>query len=208
MNVNQEHKCLLQEFPYLRPLDLEWYQSKYKGYPARMSKIMILLGAMSNCERFRNMSIKDQNVLLRKIETGCFNVTINKANEDGIQPNLEKDIFYEMYSHCIYEKSVELNVNNNQWFIYQVLDGHIPPGKVGEQTPEAMNPEANKSILDEIEMRRNQHIQSKTSAMYECERCGKRDGIVTTHQSRSADEAKSVYVQCQFCKHNFMATDN
>lgn len=207
MNVNQYYKCLLGEFPHLRPLDSEWYTGRYHGHPARLAKIMILLGAMLNCERFRSMTVHDQNTIVRKIETSCFNATINKANEDGIQANLEKEMFQEMYSHSIYEKSIDLNVEHNQWFIYQVLDGKIPASRVGEQTPESMNPDANRLIMEEMEIRRAQQIKSKTSAMYECEKCGKRDGIVTTHQARSADEAKDVYVECQFCGHHFKVTE-
>jgi DNA-directed RNA polymerase subunit M/transcription elongation factor TFIIS len=204
MNVDEDYAILKSEFPYLRPLDVEFYKGSYNAHPIRLSKVMILLGSMLNCERFRNLDHRTQNSMVKKIETSCFNTTITKASEDGVPCTWENTLFHEMYSHTVYDKSVELNVSNNEWFIQQILDSKIAPTKVGDMTPEEMNPDANREIMNIINLRKAQVIVDKTSAMYECEKCLRRKAIITTVQTRSADEAKDIYVNCQFCGHVFM----
>lgn len=206
-------KMLTCEFQHMQGLHVKTYEEPYNTCRVRKAKLMVLLGAMSNSPRFRELSHDRQTDLAIRIERSCFSNTIDKANEKGIPctlvqpvdktkdslPSCRNTRFHEMYSHRILETGFELDHNHNTWLINEIIDAKITCRVLGLTSVHDMNPGANQQIIENIELRKQQEVKLKTSAMYECENCGKRESTIRAVQARSADEAKDLIVTCCFC---------
>ncbi len=78
-------------------------------------------------------------------------------------------------------------------------ESEIDLAKIGQYHHDMLNPAANKSYKDEIEIRSQQCLVIKTTKMYTCHECGGRDSKYHVQQTRSGDEGYTVFITCQIC---------
>lgn len=191
---------LKESFPYIRPLDVEFYLNEpYRSVPQRRVKLLILLGSMSNCPAFRDLPESEQNVMVKKVEAGCQSATWKKAKEDNIGCSWQTEIFVRRYHNMINEKATELDYLTNQDLIMDLIMHRRKAFSVGELTPEEADPKRHKALRDKIEARKNQTIHIKTSTLYECEQCNKKMCTLLPVQLRSQDEGKDLQCTCLYC---------
>lgn len=72
---------------------------------------------------------------------------------------------------------------------------------VGYMGSQELNSFPCQRYLDEIELRATQKIDIKTTKMYECSQCHKRDATFYRLQTRSGDEGYTTFIQCCICEH-------
>lgn len=75
----------------------------------------------------------------------------------------------------------------------------VDPLNVGYMSSEELYPGKNDSIHEEIELRRNQKIEHKTSSRYQCGKCKARKTRIEERQTRSLDEAATTFITCINC---------
>ena len=98
------------------------------------------------------------------------------------------DIESDMYQHDC------MNV-----FIKSVLTGTLPLAKIGKMSYLEICPDAYKAETKELETRSSQKIVEKTSRMFACPACKKRNVTYREDQRRSLDEASGFACKCIDC---------
>jgi hypothetical protein len=203
-------------FPHLRSLDPEFYtREPYKSNKTRRCKILVLIGAMSNFEPFRQLSHEQQNVLARRIESGCVNETLRKAKEDNVGCSWQTEEFVRRYGTTVREKAQELDYNMNTWLIPRVVSGEINPSRIASLTEDEANPDALRDMNERRAARLAAKVERKRSKGYPCDQCdangepdpatGRPEGwaYITNVQTRGLDEAKCTRAECCMCGHTW-----
>jgi DNA-directed RNA polymerase subunit M/transcription elongation factor TFIIS len=87
----------------------------------------------------------------------------------------------------------------------KVVDGTIALRDLTVMTMDEMNPRANDSVKEDINIRQNVKIDLKTTKYYKCERCGSKETVASEKQTRGADEESTLIVTCANaeCKHQW-----
>lgn len=198
------YDILVAEFPNIRTLSDQFYtREPYKSNKYRRCKILILAGSLSNCDAFRLLIPAKQDELIEKIETGCLNYTVKKAKDDNIPCAWDYENFRLIYNNVIYERAEALNVKRNPLFALRVLSGEINPYKIAGMGPEELN-QHDKELAAHALVRQNVQIVQKTTNLYTCEQCGKKECTYFESQIRSADEGKSLDITCVYCGANWI----
>jgi transcription elongation factor S-II len=144
--------------------------------------------------------------LSKNLEIGCYNATINYANNKGFLKKWDNPLFRQIYiQKCI---SLFTNLESNSYVKNENLNELVKSGKikaydVGNMTPNQMFPESWASIIEEkvrkdriaFEIRTEHTVQG----VYKCGRC-KNDRITYYQvQTRSADEPTTLFCTCTKC---------
>ena len=210
--VNQFDNLTLA-FPHLRPLSTEFYTDEpYLTNKTRRSKAVIILGALSNYDRFRDLPEAHQNLLVRKIESGCVNETIRKSREDNVGCNWQTTTFVQRYNILVCDKARELDYTENQWLAPRVVSGEIGAYTVASMAENIANPGAARELIERREARLAAKVERKRCSGYPCPQCNANgekdaDGVpvgwayIQNVQTRGADEAKISRAQCPCCGH-------
>lgn len=140
-------------------------------------------------------------------EWSIYNRTIN--NSTAIVRSWENPEFVSMYSSRASAVLANLNPQSSICREYgNALFEMIKAGKVtyadlGNMEAIDMCPKAYEKERKEIEIRSQQVIEEKTSALYPCPRCKKAKSIYREVQDRAADEPASIYCKCLECGHTY-----
>ena len=138
------------------------------------------------------------------IEKSVFNYTIREATTKNIVKKWTNEYFVQLYIDKL--RSVYTNLKNGNDFINKIIKGDIDPKTVAFMTHQDINPSRWKSILDRKqiidESRFNSGVKSNTS-LYTCKKCKSKDCTFYEAQTRSADEASTIFVTCLNCGKNW-----
>lgn len=187
-------------FPNIMPLELKFYtNSPYKENTIRRAKIIVISGVLSNYPEFNKLPLEKQLDLIVEIERECHNYTVRKSREINIRSSWQTSEFVLIYNTTVMEKARELDYTENKYLVPRYISGELSAAKIIDMSIEDMNPELYGGVKKYIEERKNQTITSKTSMLYECSNCGKKECILQSVQIRSLDEGKDVQATCVFC---------
>jgi len=214
--TNNQFDNLKAAFPHIRSLDAEFYkQAPYNANKTRRCKIMVLLGAMSNYEPFRRLTHDAQNVLAKRVESGCVNETIRKCKEDNVGCSWQTDEFVRRFGTTVREKAQELDYTMNTWLIPRVVSGEINPNRVAALSENEANPDSLRELNERREARMAAKVVRKRSKGYPCDGCdanGEKDPLtgrpegwayIANVQTRGLDEAKCTRAECCECGHTW-----
>ena len=132
----------------------------------------------------------------RRIERGCSQHALT-ANRSWLG---SKSVVYYYKLKCM---SICLNLDpslgiEDSLLIPMLKAGEIKPEDVGT-TPEWEYSKEGLKIKDELRIRAGQKVERKTSTMYKCPKCYKRNAYVGYMQRRAADEGTSTILKCVAC---------
>jgi DNA-directed RNA polymerase subunit M/transcription elongation factor TFIIS len=71
--------------------------------------------------------------------------------------------------------------------------------RVYGMTSNDMDPEANRAIYDEIELKRSQKLEENLLYDRKCPRCLHNESVVLIYQSRAGDEMETIKRECKRC---------
>lgn len=77
----------------------------------------------------------------------------------------------------------------------------VSPMSLGSMKPDQLNPDINRKLVDELNMRAAQQIVQKYSKMNTCGRCGQKKTTEYELQLRSGDEGGTLKITCVVCGH-------
>lgn len=187
-------------FPHMRPLDSEFYtEEPYKSSKIRRCKAIIFLGSLSNYEPFRNLEPSAQNIMIRKLESGCVNETIRKAKEDNVGCSWQTEHFVRRYGNLVYEKANELDWLQNTWLIPRVISGEFNAFHVALLSADEANPDSAREMIERSAARRAAKITVKVITAHECPNCLAHMCTVKNVQLRGLDESKTTKAYCLNC---------
>ena len=138
------------------------------------------------------------------IEKSVFNYTIKEATSKNIVKKWTNEYFVQLYIDKL--RSVYINLSSDTTFMYNIIKGVIDPKLVAFLTHQQINPERWSEIIQRKQIRDDskltERVQSNTS-LYTCKRCKSKNCTFYEAQTRSADEASTIFVTCLDCGRNF-----
>ena len=75
--------------------------------------------------------------------------------------------------------------------------------QIGYMSSQELNSHSSQQYLEALAIRATQKVDVKTTKMYTCAQCNKRDATFYRLQTRSGDEGYTTFFQCQFCEHRW-----
>lgn len=197
---------IINTFPNITPIDIKFFTSApYKDNKLRRAKIIVLTGALSNYPPFLKLSTENRNQKVIDLERSCHNFAVRKSKENNIRSSWQTPEFVRIYNTTVLEKARSLDFTENQFLVPLFIDGKVDSNKIAEMTIEDMEPSRYESIKKYIEERKTQTITSKTSMLYECPNCKRKECILQSVQLRGLDEGKDLQATCTFCGNMWLA---
>tara|TARA_B100001248_G_C27313758_1_gene423313 strand:- start:583 stop:1038 length:456 start_codon:yes stop_codon:yes gene_type:complete len=138
---------------------------------------------------FQEISKSLGNSIAKSVEEGIFNFSNSYAENNGTPFLLEQ----------IYETKAEeivkiLQGKSLQFIINSLKEKKIDPKKIAYMRKSELVPSLEKT---------NDVDTKKGSDLFECEKCKKRNVLITEKQTRAADEPATQYIECLECGHNW-----
>jgi transcription elongation factor S-II len=162
---------------------------------------------ITNSEKFRknvcdklmeHINTEDDKLVLN-LEKGIFNYAIKEASIRKIVKKWENVYFSQLYIDRL--RSVYINLKNPE-LLEQIKNNEITAQSVAFMTHQEMRPDHWKDMIDK-KMKRDaskytNSIQASTD-MFVCKKCKSRNSTFYEMQTRSADEASTIFITCLDC---------
>ena len=168
---------------------------------------------ITNPEHFRgNIRMKlrekvggESTIICKNMEKGIFNYAIKEGSQRKIIKKWTNPLFVQLYMDKL--RSIYLNLDQLD-FLKQIQCGDVSPQIVAFMTHQEINPEQWKEWIDKKMQRDaskfNDNIQASTN-MYTCKKCRSTRCTYYEMQTRSADEAATIFVTCLDCGKHWRA---
>ena len=163
-------------------------------------------------EKFHSLAAK-KNLLNEEeaidLEKGIYNWCISYANEKGIAKNWKNPVFTQLYIDK--SRSVLVNLDKNSYvgnmrLGERVKDKEFYPHDIAFMKPDNVFPESWRHLVD-LKMKRDQQLGEVTmqpmTDQFKCGRCKQRKCVYYEKQTRSADEAMTIFVSCLNCNNSW-----
>lgn len=144
----------------------------------------------------------------QRLEQGIFNATIQTCKNRHIWICYENPEFIAMYQIICRKTVTNLDPTSyihNTGLYERYKSATYSAGDIGSLGAYEMYPEKWRSLID-IQLKRDKHLLEGgadleyATDMFKCSRCGKRKCTYYEMQTRSADEAMTVFIKCVICK--------
>jgi DNA-directed RNA polymerase subunit M/transcription elongation factor TFIIS len=195
----------------------------------RKRSVQLIRNIVAGSSLLNTLSESTKERLVTIIEASCYNSAISQSNKLNILRTWRNESFLELYQSILYRVSVNLDpqsqvYNNTLTFmiynainrkkiidmLYRKFDKIIADNiiqyikmvninHIGELSSNKLNPLSNLEEMRFIELRSRQQVHVKTSALYLCKRCGKRETKNKRYQMRAGDEGFTFIIECQHC---------
>lgn len=147
--------------------------------------------------------VLDDETIVRRIERGCFNATIESCKRDGIDRLFSEPKFKSRYSATIAKilsnLDPEMTPHVERLFV-QIAYGNIDPNNLAQMTSVELCPEVSEKIRFDLQQRLDQTIARKVSRQFTCRRCGKNETVFEEQHTRATDEESGKSIQCVHCQ--------
>lgn len=162
-----------------------------------------------NPESFRNNVCKyfekllGDNKISINLEKAIFNYAIQEASFKKIVKKWENECFVHLYNDRL--RTIYLNLKNKD-FTERIISGDLTPHIAVFMTHQEMNPKLwcklieKKKILDANKFTIN---TVASTDLFTCGRCRSKKCTFYTAQTRSADEAETIFITCLDCGKNW-----
>jgi DNA-directed RNA polymerase subunit M/transcription elongation factor TFIIS len=166
------------------------------------------LRTIANSDTFRanirkkiDESLKNEKASLN-LEKGIFNYTLKEADQRKIVKKWDNKFFVQIYLNHL--RSI-LNNLNDKW-IEEINSGNIQPHKMAFMNHQELNHEIWKDLIETKSKRDKNKFETNVAAATDTFTCRKCKGNQCTYyqmQTRSADEATTIFVQCVLCNNRW-----
>lgn len=188
----------------IRKLVLDSYE--FKTEESNIISFNILKKAPNNFDRI-NSKIKLMKYvpfeIANKIELSIFEFTL--ITIESKKYNFE--IIDSIYNQKVNSIIANLDPNNkrfqNTTLLDSLLKNRIDPYFVAFLSPHQLNPNSWKKELDREKQNNEASTNIKTTDIYTCYKCKKKNCTTTQKQTRSADEPMTIFVTCLECHNTF-----
>lgn len=144
--------------------------------------------------------------IIVELEAGVLKASLEKAQRDKIICAWRNRDFTRTYINVLVSLVSNLREGHGCRLLNRLKEGEFSPMSVASMSPQEMNPELWKPLIDKT-MWRNEHvIEEKPAAMtdsFKCGKCKKRECVYQELQLRSADEPTTLFVTCLNCGHRW-----
>ncbi len=144
----------------------------------------------------------------QRLEQGIYNATVQTCKSRHIWTCYENPEFNQMYMIICRKTITNLDPDSyvgNSGLYDRLKSGAYTSADIASLGAYEMYPEKWRSLID-IQLKRDKHLLEGgadleyATDMFKCSRCGKRKCTYYEMQTRSADEAMTVFIKCLVCK--------
>ena len=170
--------------------------------------ILLLIASIlqkNNIFKNQNREIQDNTII--DIELSCFNSCIKQSNKLLIYINWENPKFnylYQLFCNKITKNLDSESEVGENYLINKVVNGEINIKNIADMTSDKLCPAKSENIKQNLILRNSQKLNYKTSTLYTCRNCKKKEVIIKHIQVKSLDEGFSTSLRCVFCNFNWM----
>lgn len=138
------------------------------------------------------------------LESGARTYAVEECQRNNIPTVISGEMshFKSLYSNRIYQIA-DLLRDQKRELICAILEMREVPSKIAYNDPTLVCPSILAHERDEIELRRRQKVEQKTSKAFICRKCGKNETTLQELQTRSSDEAPTLIIQCISCGYHW-----
>jgi DNA-directed RNA polymerase subunit M/transcription elongation factor TFIIS len=161
-------------------------------------------------EEFKN-NYDELIELAKTIEKSCYNAIIADCRESNNSPprNWKSSEFIRIYNFkCgiflkLLKKNSQTSMQYGNVLMNKILKKEIDIDNIGYLSEKEICPISQEKEKNIIDLRLRQKIDKKTSNLYKCPKCHKRECEYTVRQFRSSDESPTIVCKCTICGHKF-----
>lgn len=145
------------------------------------------------------------------VEKGIYNSVVQKAIEMNVLRKWDNDRFADVYYQRV--KTVTSNLDPRSYvhaadattrLLARTLpQGDLRPHEVAFLTPAQMQPARWAQLQEAHARKQKEYVPTDFVTLYRCAKCGERKTTVCEMQTRSADEAMTLFITCFSCKHRW-----
>jgi DNA-directed RNA polymerase subunit M/transcription elongation factor TFIIS len=173
----------------------------------RRAILILIAEIMQKNARFKTLDREEQDNIIIEIELSCYNETIKKSDDKLIYKSWDNDKFIYLYQLSCNKITKNLDQNSevkSDFLINQILDKKININSIGSLTSDELCPDKSINIKNTLKLRNEQKLNYKTSTLYKCKNCGKKEVKIQEYQGRSLDEGSNLSLTCNFCNFNWV----
>jgi len=157
-----------------------------------------------NATQLLDALIQD-SFITRNLEKGIFNASLQIAKSRGVICTWENETFKIIYLNKLRKIYTNLDPNSylkNIELIKKIKNKDIQPHEIAFYENKLLFPSRWENIINE-KIARDQSIanidMSSATTIYTCSKCNQNKTVYYEMQTRSADEAMSVFITCLSC---------
>ena len=175
----------------------------------RRSVILLIASILQKNKNFKLKSRSHQDDIIISIELSCYNATIKKSNELLIYINWKNTKFTYLYQLVC--NKITKNLDNesevgNDYLINEINNNNIDIANIAEMPSDKLCPIKSDNIKQNLILRNQQKLNYKTSTLYTCKNCGKKEVTIKMVQIKALDEGQSCGCSCNFCGFNWVVS--
>lgn len=173
----------------------------------RRAILLLIADILEKNNKFKLQHQEIQSNIIINIELSCFNQTINKADELLIYQSWDNEKFVYLYYLTCNKITKNLDPESevqSDYLINKILNNEIDITKIGSMTSEDLCPDKSQNIKNVLNLRNNQQIKIKTSTLYTCKNCKRKEVSIFQVQIKALDEGSNLSLTCQFCKYHWV----
>lgn len=192
--------------PHTLPLDPEVWEFPFTDL--RRAKLILFGSVLREYPAFRDTYTKDeQRAIIRRIESTCTNFAIDTADAYSITAAWEFEKFTELYTSICARISIHMETGGlvgETDLAHRVIADPSIIILLPTLTSAQLFPERYEKILAALAKLLQSKTKMKTTDMYTCSRCGKKECTSLKVILRSADEGCSFRITCVNCGFSFV----
>lgn len=173
----------------------------------RRAIILLIADIMQINKEFKNLSRMEQDNIIIEIELSCYNETIKKSEELLIYKSWENEKFiylYQLFCNKITKNLDQDSEVKSNYLINQIIHNKIDINNIASLSSDNLCPDKSVNIKNNLKLRNEQKLNYKTSTLYKCRNCGKKEVKIQEYQGRSLDEGSNLSLTCNFCNYNWV----
>lgn len=160
-------------------------------------------------EDAEKMHILSSEMVENLYNAKMYEIKINLDPKSSVN-NIPNFLINKLYNSLFKEKmSLLLSNSEDMDYLLYLLNlatkfrfgenGYVHPSEIANLSPQELHPEMNMHIINEIEVKKQQTVETKTTSMYTCENCGGNDAEARSVETCSADEGATLFIECKKC---------
>jgi hypothetical protein len=190
----------------------EVYEAHAEVGPRQRARALFY-SVLARDPRFDSAADKVRREYACQIERGCYNATIGRcvSSADSYRRQWDSRMFVSVYSARCGLVSANIDpagtvvrsVEGGSWALDRLASGAWCPEALGAMSATELCPQAGKAERDSVMRRCNQTIEEKTSSLFACPRCHKRNHTYRQLQIGASDEISTFMCTCKECGENY-----
>lgn len=170
------------------------------------------IAKISNLLKKFNFENNLENIA-KELEIEVYRATLKNAEDNCHFRSWQNDVFRDFYTnkmeHIMKNIDIDAQSVNNKTLLFNIINHSINFKDLPYMSPEQIDPEHWRLLTEENLAKESvmNSFKEQSTDEYECHKCYKRRCTFHTAQTRSADEAMTVFLCCLECGNKWTVND-